>query len=167
MDCNENINLFQPTGFRVVINRKHYKHIQFYVQSVNHPGAQNSAADTPYSRIGGVPLPGNTMTYGELTLNCLLDEDFESYIEMYDWMLRLCNEEQIANSPQTSHNSPIPTYADIHVHALTNANNKNRIFKYIDCVPVSVGDINFEATNQSVEAITFQASFRFSYFDIE
>ena len=36
MDCNENINLFQPTGFRVVINRKHYKHIQFYVQSVNH-----------------------------------------------------------------------------------------------------------------------------------
>jgi hypothetical protein len=167
MDCNENVNLFQPTSFRVIIDRKFYKRLQFYVQSVNHPGAQNAAADTPYSRIGGVPLPGNTMTYGELTMNVLLDEDFESYIEMYDWMLRLVNEEQVASPMRNSSQDPIPTYADIHVHALTNANNHNRLLKYIDCVPVSVGDINFEATNQGVEAITFQASFRFSYFEIE
>jgi hypothetical protein len=166
MNCEENINYFQPTGFRVILDRRFYSHLQFYVARINHPGAQNAANDTAFKRTS-VPFPGNTMTYGELTMDVLLDEDFESYKEMYDWMLRLCNEEQIAQRVDfKSSQDPIPTYADIHVTALTHANNKNVEFRYKDCVPVSIGDVNFDAQNQGVDFITFPASFRFSYFEI-
>ena len=167
MDCTDNINLFQPTGFRVIIDRREYGTFQYFVTRVNHPGAQNQAAETPFSRISSVPFPGNTMTYGELTMDVILDEDFKSYIEIYDWMLQLVNEEQIADRRNfTSSQSPVPTYADIHVVALSNHNNKNVEFKYYDCIPVSVGDIPFDAQNQSVEFIAYPVSFRFSHYEI-
>lgn len=167
MDCEDNNNLFQPTQWRVIIDRKFYGTFQFLVARVNHPGAQNPANDTPFKRIGGVPFPGNTMTYGELTMDVLLDEDFRSYKEIYDWMLRHVNEEQIAQaSDYNSDQDPIPSYADITVTALSNHNNKNVEFVYRDCVPTSLGDIPFDAQNQSVEYIAFPVSFRFSYFEI-
>lgn len=174
-NLTENINLFQPTGFKVILDRKHYNNLAFFVQRINHPGAQNAAAETPFSRIGSVPMPGNTMTYSELSMDVLLDEDFEAYQEMYNWMLRLVNEEQVSPRDAYSRYSveddrqggKIPTYADIHITALTNSNNKNKSFKYIDCVPVSIGDIAFEATNAGVDFLTFPVSFRFSYFTIE
>lgn len=167
--CGDDFNFFQPTGFRVVINRQYYSHLQFFTTSITHPGAQNNAAEAPFRRISGVPFPGESMTYGELSMNVLLDADFQSYTEMYDWMLRLVNEEQIseASNLYSDDKKRIPTYADIHVHALTAHNNPNLTMKYVDCIPVSVGDISFDAQNSSVDYVTFPVSFRFNYFTIE
>jgi len=167
IDCGENTNLFQPTGFRVTIDREHYGSFQFFVTKVNHPGAQNPANDTPFRGKTQVPMPGNMMSYGELSMEVLLDEDFMSYKEIYDWMLRHVNEEKIADRLGVrSSNSPVPSYADIHVTSLTHANNNGVEFRYKDCVPVSLGDVPFDAQNQSVEYVTFPVSFRFSYFTI-
>ena len=163
-----NINLFQPTGFRVVIDRQNFSNLTFFVQSINHPGAANPATETPAPRIQSVPMPGNQIQFGELTMDVLLDEDFISYIEMYNWMLRLVNLKQVQKRDDfAGDTSTQPTYSDITVTALTSSNLKNKTIRYIDCIPVAVGDIRFEAQNQGVEYITFPASFRFSYFDIE
>tara|TARA_R110000796_G_scaffold1312_6_gene5138 strand:- start:507 stop:839 length:333 start_codon:yes stop_codon:yes gene_type:complete len=107
------------------------------------------------------------MVYGSLNMDILLDEDFTSYIEMYEWMLRLVNEDQISSRDvYTQAKGRIPTYSDIVVNALTNSNNKNIQFKYRDCVPVNIGDVTMEATNSGVDFLTFNAEFRFSYFEI-
>jgi len=166
-ELTDNINLFQPTGFRVSIDRQNFANLQFFVQSVTHPGANNAAVETPFKGVQGVPLPGGTMSYGELSIEVLIDEDFLAYTEMYNWMLRLVNNEQYELRDNFSGGgSPTPTLADITITALTSHNNQNVKFKYIDCVPTNIGDIRFEANNQSVEYYTFNASFRFSYFDI-
>ena len=167
IDCGDNTNLFQPTGFRVIIDRRHYGTFQFFVAKVNHPGAQNPPAEAPFERVAAVPFPGSSMTYGELNMDVLLDEDFQSYKEIYKWMLRHVNEEQIAErNAFTSSQAPVPSYADIHITALTNSNVKNVEFRYKDCIPVSLGDVGFDAQNASVEFITFPVSFRFSHFEI-
>lgn len=167
-NLTSNINLFQPTGFRVIIDRKNYANLEFFVQSVNHPGAANPAIETSYKRIQSVPQPGGQMEYGELTMDVLLDEDFNSYTEMYNWMLRLVQTEQITKRDNfAGQTSEQPTYADIVVTALTSHNNSNKTITYVDCIPVAVGDIQFQAQNQSVEYVTFPASFRFSYFKID
>jgi hypothetical protein len=162
-NLTSNISLFQPTGFKVIIDRKNYGNLEFFVQSVSHPGATNPAIETSYKRISSVPQPGGQMEYGELTMDVMLDEDMNSYTEMYNWMLRLVNIEQVVSRRVSDQ----PTYADIKVIALTGHNNPNKTFTYVDCIPVAIGDIRFEAQNQSVEFVTFPASFRFSYFDIE
>ncbi len=160
-NLSENLSLFQPTGFKVIIDRKHYSNLEFFVQSISHPGATNPAVETSYKRIQSVPQPGGQMEYGELTMDVLLDEDFTSYIEVYKWMLRLVQQNV------TRDIDSLRTHADIYVSALTANNTANKTIKYIDAIPVAVGDIRFEAQNQSVEYISFPVSFRFSYFAIE
>ena len=102
LNCADNINYFQPTSFRVIIDRKHYGTFQFFVARVSHPAVSNSPAETAFPRVGSFPLPGDTMSYGELSMDVLLDEDFQTYTELYDWMLRLVNEKQIAQNQFSS-----------------------------------------------------------------
>jgi hypothetical protein len=112
-------------------------------------------------------MPGGQMEFGELTMDVLLDEKMQSYTEMYNWMLRSVNSPMITKRDDFGGNtSSQPSYSDITIVALTSHNNTSIRFKYVDALPVSVGDIRFEATNQSVEYVTFPASFRFSYFEI-
>jgi len=160
-------NLFQPTGFKVIIDRKNFANLEFFVQAVTHPGASCPAMETAVKRIQSVPLPGGQMEFGELTMDVLLDENMSSYTEMYNWMLRSVNSDMITKRDNFGgQTSTQPSYSDITVVALTSHNNTSIKFKYVDALPVSIGDIRFESTNQSVEFVTFPASFRFSYFEI-
>ena len=163
-----NNNLFQPTGFQVVIDRQNYANLSFFVQTVNHPGAINQAVEVPFRNFQSAPMPGGQLQFGELTMEVLLDEDFNTYNELYDWLWRLATVRQIEKRDSwTDHRSDTPSHADIIVTALTNQNNRNRRIKYHDCIPTSLGDIQFQATNQTVEFITFPANFRFTYFEID
>ena len=113
-------------------------------------------------------MPGNSFQYGELQMDVLLDEDFNTYLEIYNWMVIHINEAQMKNRDNWHGGSnEQTTSADISVTALTNLNNKNKIFKYRDCLPTSIGDIRFEAQNAGVEFYTFPVTFRFTYFEIE
>ena len=160
-------NLFQPTGFKVIIDRKQFGNLEFFVQAVSHPGASCPAMETAVKRIQSVPMPGGQMEFGELTMDVLLDEKMQSYTEMYNWMLRSVNTDMITKRDNfNGKTSTQPSYSDITVVALTSHNNTSIKFKYVDAIPVSIGDIRFESTNQSVEFVTFPASFRFSYFEI-
>ena len=146
---DNNTNLFQPTGFKVIIDRKNYGTLEFFVQAVNHPGASVPAVDVPVKRLQSLPLAGGQVEYSELTMDVLLDEDMNSYIELYNWMLRSVNNvPNITRDDFKGNTSTQPTYSDITVVALTSHNNRSVKFKYTDAIPVTIGDIRFESTNQ-------------------
>lgn len=157
-----NINFLQPTAFKLVIDRRNYPNLEFFAQTVMHPSMTLSAAELPYSRIASIAMPGDKLTFGELSANIILDENMNSYIEMYNWMKRLVETSNVSalNTDQ------IPTFADITVSVLTSHNNSNRSIKYIDCIPTLLGDVSFETTTGDIQYLTFPVSFRFSYFEI-
>ena len=51
-----NINLLQPTSFKLVVERKNFINLEFFCQSVAHPNIDVPAAVVPYSRIGSVSM---------------------------------------------------------------------------------------------------------------
>lgn len=163
----DNINLFQPTGFKLIIDRKNYPNLEFFAQTVSHPGATLGAAELPFSRIQSVPQSGDTLTFSELSVTILLDEDFNAYSEMYNWMIRMVNTKQKTAYDASQKEGALATFTDISVIALTSHNNANKTIRYRDAIPTSIGDVNFEATNSGVEFLTFPVNFRFSYFEIE
>lgn len=165
-ELTDNINLFQPTGFKLIINRKNYPNLEFFAQTVTHPGATLNAAELPFSRISSLPMPGDTLTFGELSVTILLDEDFNAYTEMFNWMVRQVNGKFTNAFGASQTEGGLSSFTDITVVALTSHNNLNKKIRYVDAIPVSVGDINFEATNSGVDYITFPVSFRYSYFEI-
>jgi hypothetical protein len=160
-----NINYLQPTSFKLVMDRKNYPNLEFFCQTVTHPGMLMSSVEMPYQKITGVPFPGDKLTFNELSANIILDEDMQGYEEMYNWIRRLLDTPQRESLSRTR--TAPPTYADITLHILSSHNNTTKQVQYKDCVPTSLGDISFESTSTGDAFITFNASFRFSYFELK
>lgn len=164
MALTTNFNYLQPTSFKIVIDRKNYPNLEYFCQNVTHPSMIMSATELPYKKITGIPFPGDKLTFGELSTNIILDEDMKAYQEMYDWQMRLLDTD---NRTALSRNQgDIPSYSDITLHILTSANNTSKKIKYIDCIPTALGDVQFESTASGMEYIVFNASFRFTYFEL-
>ena len=163
-EITENFNYMQPTSFKLVIDRRNYPNLEFFCQNVTHPGMIMNPVELPVRRLAGLPFPGETLTFNELSTNILLDENLESYTEMFNWIRRLLENNMFDRN--ASGKSSQPNYADITLSILSSHNNQTKQVRYIDCVPTSLGDINFESTSSGQEFITFAASFRFNYFEL-
>ena len=90
---------------------------------------------------------------------------------MFNWIRRLLDTNLDRNVPTRAQRrgnamgNP-PTYADVTLSILSSHNNLTKQVRYIDCVPVALGDIVFESTASGTEFIVFNAAFRFNYFEL-
>ena len=159
-----NINYLQPNAFKLTIDNKHFQNLEFFCQTVMHPSLSSNPVEMPYKRITSVPFTGDKLTFGELTAMIIVDENMNSYTEMYNWMQRTI--EQDDTTPLNRTSARPPTYADITLSILSSHNNTTRQIKYIDSLPTSLGDMALESTAGDVTFITFPATFRFSYFEL-
>ena len=162
----ENFNYLQPTSFKLVIDRRNYPNLEFFCQTITHPGMIINPVELPIPRLAGMPLPGESLTFNELSTNIILDENLESYSEMYNWILRLVNRNLGKGKGNTATNTDTPTYADITLSILSSHNNQTKQVRYIDCIPTALGDIVFESTADGQTFITFATTFRFNYFKL-
>jgi len=159
-----NINLLQPTSFKLLIDRKNFPNLEFFCQSVAHPAMDARAAEIPYSRVGALPFAADKLTFTELETIIIVDENLNAYTEMYNWMQRLIQVNERSALNRTD-DLP-PTVCDITLLMLSSHNNTTRKIKYIDCVPTGLGNMMMEATTGDTTQITFPATFRFSYFEL-
>jgi hypothetical protein len=160
-----NINFLQPTAFSLSIDRKNFTNLQFFCQAVLHPALNMNAAEVPYKRISSVPFAGDKLTFTELTAIIIVDENLNSYTEMYNWMQRIVQNSERSSLDRTS--TEPPTYCDMTINILSSHNNVTRRIKYLDCIPTSLGDMTLESTSGDVQFITFPATFRFSTFELQ
>lgn len=159
-----NINLLQPTSFKLVIDRKNFPNLEFFCQSVAHPAMDARAAELPFKRIGSVPFAADKLTFTDLECMIIVDENMNAYTEMYNWLQRIVQVNTL-NPLDRRENLP-PTVCDVTLLILNNSNNVSRKIKYIDCIPVGLGNMVMEATTGDTTQVTFPATFRFSYFEL-
>ena len=160
-----NKNYLQPTGFRIVLSRQNYPNLVYFAQSVAHPGANVNPIEVATRRVTSVPAAGEKISYSELSVEFICDEDMMSYKEMQSWLERMVNDGQVSEL-QSASNGKIPTYSDITIHILSSHNNKNVEIRYKDCIPTTIGSIEFTSNASDVQYVTFNAGFRFSSFEI-
>ena len=162
-------NFLQPNAYKLTINRKNFPNLEFFCQSVFHPEMTANPAELPYKNVSNVPVPGDKLTFGELSCTIILDENMNSYIEMYKWLSRIVQTKFRTNFNSGGAipdiNATPPTHADITLSILSSANNVTRQIRYIDCIPVSLANINFESTAGTDNVITYMAGFRYTYFE--
>lgn len=159
-DCGN--NYLEASGFKVLINRKNYPALQFYAQSYQHPDMNLNPTEVGYPRVSRVAYVGESIEFGTLSMDVLMDENMMSYRELYNWVER-CVETEHKN-PNSLNHDELQFYYDITVTVLTSHNNTNKTFKYVNCFPTSIGAINFTAQDQG-EYITYPVTFRFDYFE--
>ena len=143
---------------------KRIPNFTYLVQGVNLPGLslQSSSINTPFS---AVSIPGNQITFGTLSLTFLVDEDMQSWLELYNWMTQLGNPVGY-NKIGTLTGKPgsvNSTTSDATLFIKSNSNNPNLKFDFVDMYPTELGEMNFTTTDNQ-EFVTSTAVFNYGYY---
>jgi hypothetical protein len=167
----ENTNLLQPTKFLMAFSR--IPDTQYFLQSVNLPGITGN--QIPMSSPGlDYFLAGNKMSYSNLTITFLLDEEMLAWRNIHKWFRSFASPEgtnernslaSVQNSKNTK-NHEMNAYSDGSLNILTNLNNSNIRIDFYNMFPISMSDVEFDTRKSAEETMTCEATFVFEYFNI-
>jgi len=160
----ESQNFLQPNGFKLVVNRKRFKNLEFFAQTVTHPDVSVSPAIAPF-RGTNLLLPGDKVEYGALSLDAIVDENMNVYKEMLNWIKSTAEQNVKSASSITAENQDT-TFYDITLSILSSHNNQIDKITYKGAFPTNVGSINFQSTVDNVTYITFPITFYYTTFTI-
>lgn len=98
----------------------------------------------------------NTVDWSPLSLTVAMDEDFENYTYLMEWMTSFIDEDDYRK-----------LYKDTKLIILS-ANKKPILtYTFVGTFPTSISDVNFDSTSMDAQAITFTTELRYQYFTIE
>ncbi len=160
----QNMNYLQPTNFKVVIDHSKFGNLEFFAQRLIHPGVSVNSPSVPFKRIQTIALPGDTLTFEDLSMDILVDENLNTYIEVFNLIKNMVTEKY--ESPMEK-SSKTGSSMDITVTITSSHNNVIKTIRYIDCVATSIGTILLEATSETSPVITFPVTFRIGYYEIK
>jgi len=175
-----------PTQFRFVIGQ--LPKVEFFTVATNLPGITLSDAvqNTPFKDI---PMPGNKLTYEDLTVTFIVDEFLENYTSLHEWLLAFGfpkNREQFSTFRSTTSNAPTDTkgsnndigvvgattamrgmFSDATLVVLSNKNNPIVQVNYADVFPTSLSALDFNQSATDVEYLQATATFKYKLYEIE
>ena len=174
-----------PTQFKFSINQ--LPKVEFFTVSANIPDL--SLADvvipTPFKPI---PVLGQNLTYGNLSITFIVDEFLENYRELHEWLTgigfpkdRKQFSEFRSNTANRGTASATPVqdvgkvgksvsdsamFSDATLTVLSNKNNPIVEVRFSSMYPVSLGALEFSQQASDVEYMTVQADFTYQLYEI-
>ena len=124
-------------------------------------------------------LPGDTISYGDLLITFLIDENLSNFKALQDWMTQITAKldtedynryiSRQAEFPEASNKQlkPIaPTMTDATMTITDSNNNANVEVRFKDLFPTSVEALQFDVTDTTMPYLTASASFAFSFYEL-
>ena len=84
----KNKNFLSPVGFKFIIGRT--PHVDYFCQAASIPEVSIGVREIP-TPVKDYVVPGDKMTFGDLNLRFLVNEDMDNYFEIYKWLKGLTN----------------------------------------------------------------------------
>ena len=157
-----NRSFLSNNKYEFVINR--LPNVVFFIQSINIPNISlgTTFTSSPFAQIN---KPSNILSFEQLTVNYVLDEDMQSWFEIYDWMMNLGNPEglnKIGNLTKTQgKNNSITSDATLLIK--TNSNNPNIKFTFFDIFPTDLNGAQLTST-EGQDFLTSSITFNYTYY---
>tara|TARA_Y100000817_G_C16841232_1_gene538100 strand:+ start:674 stop:1264 length:591 start_codon:yes stop_codon:yes gene_type:complete len=175
-----------PTQFRFLINQ--LPKVQYFTVSANVPGI--TLGDATYATpLKDIPLPGEKLTYDDLNITFIVDENLENYIEIHNWLASLGfpkNREQFKTHRSATSNLPkatvgtsgdigdvkpitsdSPMFSDSVLTVLSNKNNPVVECRFEDCFPTSLSSLDYSQNQTDVEYLTAEVTFKYKIYEIK
>ena len=163
-----NRNFLSGIGFKFNIGR--FPKIDFFCNTARIPEITLSTA-TQSSYLKDIDIPETKLSFGDLTIQFLVDENLENYRIVHDWMYGL-------GFPETAQQFKDVTtdrdgvrdmneqFADGTLRILNSNFNEVAKVKFLDMFPVSLSSLDFDATQTDVNYFTAQASFKYTVYQL-
>ena len=167
-----NPNMLQGNKFQLNFSRA--PNLQYFCQTVTLPGLSTSEipVQNPFVELYA---PGEKAIYDTLNVTFLVDAEMTAWLEIHDWLRAMTfptDYEEYRNLGKlnqftTAANSKTPQYTDGSVTILSAANKPYFKINFYDMFPIALGGFMMSATDTPETIITSDATFRFTYFNVE
>ena len=171
----ENRNFLSPVGFKFGLKRS--PAIAFFCNEANIPSIDLGIAEQP-SYLKDIPIPGDKLQFGDLSLRFLVDEDLKNFMEVQNWMRGLGYPEslaefadldesgQLADAFGKFKNARDDIYSDGTLQILSSNLVPQFQVQFSDLFPYSLSTIRFDATDTDIEYFTADVSFKYTIYRI-
>tara|TARA_R100000278_G_scaffold15820_1_gene16214 strand:+ start:14 stop:571 length:558 start_codon:yes stop_codon:yes gene_type:complete len=160
-------NFLSPVGFKFLIER--IPTVEFFCQTVNIPEISigNRNIET---RVKAYDTPGDKMTFGDLNLTFLINENMDNYYEIYKWLKGLANPRHEEEFHQYLRGIKESGRQDNFRKATTDArllvldSNFNSITSvvFMDLFPVSLSGVRLSADATDIDYVTADVTFKYT-----
>ena len=180
----EQLDYASPTQFRFGIQQ--LPKVEFFTINANLPGIEGASVDfaNPFVNI---PIMGDKLTYGDLTITFIVDEYLENYQSLHNWLTGYgfpsnraefrTHRDVTSNTPGGGAEPPVDLvsnvtpdkamYSDAFLMILSNKNNPILNVNFQNVFPTSLGDLRYSQGITDVEYMTVDATFMYQIYKFE
>ena len=176
-----------PTQFKFQITK--LPKVEYFCTAVNIPGISipSPAQPTP---LADIPLPGETISFEDLSVTFMVDENLENYREIHGWMYGIgfpisrtqfgslvdanndrfptTGKDSLATDPgKTKYGAkPLgPIFSDATLNVLTSKNNANIEVRFSDVFPTALSGLSFDQQADDVNYLSATVTFKYKVFE--
>jgi hypothetical protein len=174
-----------PTQFRFLINQ--LPKVEYFTTEANIPGITlgEGQFNTP---LKDIELLGDKLTYEDLAISFIVDENLENYIEMHTWLTSIgfpADRKQFSDFRSTTSNMSTKTRgeskdigdvrastpelamtSDATLTILTNKNNPVVECRFRDVFPTTLSGLTYSQNQTDVEYLTASVNFKYTIYEI-
>ena len=176
-----------PTQFKFQLTK--LPKVEYFTTACNIPGISLNATVQP-TPLADIPLPGDTISFSDLEITFLVDENLENYREIHGWMYGIgfpksrtqfgsLVEAGKDRFPTTGKDSLVtdagkvkygakplgPIFSDATLNVLTSKNRANIEVRFSDVFPQSLSGLNFNQQADDVSYLTASVTFKYKIYE--
>ena len=174
-----------PTQFRFLINQ--LPKVQYFTTEASVPGITLTEGqfNTP---LKDIELLGDKLTYEDLTIKFIVDENLENYIEMHTWLTgigfpkdrnQFSEFRSVTSNMSTTTRGESKDIGDVRASTpelamtsdavmtiLTNKNNPVVECRFKDVFPTSLSGLTYSQNQTDVDYLTADVNFKYTIYEI-
>ena len=165
--------------------------VEFFCQTANIPGITLGTADVE-TPLKNIPMPGDKLTYGDLNVSFLVDENLNNYKELHDWLTGLGfpqSHSQFSSLLATGHDrfpsskvgtasvssdvgrttAPLDegaSYSDATLTVLNSKNIAKTEIRFHNVYPTQLGGLSYDIKASDVDYLQVNATFAYMFYEI-
>ena len=164
----QNRNFLSPVGFKFTLAK--YPKVSFFSNSARIPELSLGTAIQP-SYLKDIDVPGEKLTYGDLTIRFLVDENMKNYMAVHNWLKGIGFPETPQQfKDQTTDEDGLrdekEVFSDGSLHILNSNFQDVAIVKFNDLFPVALTSLEFDATETDINYFTAEVVMRYTVYSI-
>ena len=168
----DNRNFLSPTGFKFSLKRS--PGVAFFCNQANIPDLNLGIAIQP-SYLKDIDVPGDKISFGDLNIRFLVDEDLVNYMEIQNWIRGLGFPESLTEFDKLESEAVLPgnfgnagdnIYSDGTLQILSSNLVPKFNVNFKDLFPYSISTVSFDATDTDIEYFTADVSFKYTIYTL-
>ena len=135
--------------------------VNYFMQKVSLPDFASGGPIEQPTRFVSVKHPSKNVSFDNLTIEFLVDENLENWRELYDWMrtIYLVDDYKNFESETSTH------FTEGSILLLNSAMNVNKEIRFHNLLPISLSGIDFDSTDTDLSPRIATATFAFDFYE--